>query len=73
VTENASVYDVLVEMVETGDKAHRRALIFGEGEPRDLTGLKSIISQAAIINLIGTHKKQTWSSCESDSRRCDSP
>jgi len=56
VTEETSIYDVMKQMVETGDKAHRRALVFADTNTRDLKGLKSIISQAAIINLIGTHK-----------------
>jgi len=58
VTESASIYDVLVQMVESGDKDHRRALVFGDTGPRDLKALKSIISQAAIINLIGTSKSK---------------
>ena len=36
VKETASLGEVLREMVATGDKDHRRALVFGEGSTHDI-------------------------------------
>jgi len=57
-TETTPILEVLKGMVENGDKNHRRALVFKDKEKQDISNLVSMISQASIINYIGTHRQK---------------